>query len=483
MITSALPPFPRNIRQRLLFFLLSVPLRLKIMGMVVGLTIIFGTITSIMVRHILLENMDKVLRQESRTIAQEFSYQSPDYILINDIYGLNQRVLNAVASRQELRYVVILDREHHIITHSFKHGFPVELLRHIKNITPSQNSTQTIPTNEGRIWETTSPIMQGQQGFVMVGVSGNDMAHDIHNFISSLLASTTLVGFAGINLAAILTMLIMRPIKGLLAATKAVHHGHYTIPLPITANDEVGSLTKAFAEMRTELKKAAKLRQEKEILRRNFLHSVMAGQEKERKRLARELHDQLGQSLTSLQVELTLLEKNNTNNQIQGNIDRLRQTISREMEAIHHMAVELRPSILDDMGLIAAIEMYVADFAKRYDIKVDLAVMGDKEELSPCIDSCFYRIAQELLTNALRHGKAKEIMVLLRCHKQRIRLIVEDDGVGFNPHILTTTSRLGIHGIKERLDLVNGTFRLESEPGQGTIVIIDAPIDPGECHE
>jgi signal transduction histidine kinase len=469
---------------RLLLFFLGVSLRLKIMGMVVGLTLLFGTITSLMVRHALYANMEEFICQESQAVANEFAYQAPEFILINDIYGLNQLITVGVSNRQNLRYVVIVDNDGHVLTHTFGSGFPKELIGHIHSLTQAQTGNWAIMTNEGLVWEATAPLLQGQQGFVLVGVSEKKLVQDIEKFISALIGTTVLVGLTGIIVAAILTMLIMRPIKGLLVATKAVHGGDYNPPLPVASRDEVGALTKAFAGMTSELQKVDIVRQEKDAMSRNFLQSVMASQESERKRIARELHDQTGQSLASLQVELRLLEKNKQSTEAQGNIDRLRQTITKELDAIHHMAVELRPSVLDDMGLVAALEMYCSDFRQRYAIDVDLSVVGFHDQRpAPCIETCFYRIAQELLNNGLRHGKADSLSVLLRWQDKTIRLIVEDNGVGFNPAILRDTTRLGIHGVRERVKLVGGQFRLESEPGQGTIIIITVPVDPGECHD
>jgi signal transduction histidine kinase len=223
---------------------------------------------------------------------------------------------------------------------------------------------------------------------------------------------------------------------------------------------------------------------EKEYLQRDFLHRVMAGQEGERKRIARELHDQTGQALASVMVDLKMLENAKNETEARQSIGRLRKAITEEMEAIHNLAVALRPSVLDDLGLVPAVEMLVRGFITRQEIPVELTIIGFAEKRPDgCTETCVYRIVQEALSNVARHARATEVSVLLEWRGENIRGVIEDNGIGFAPERVDSKTKLGVLGMKERAQLLQGTFRIESGPGDGTMLVFEMPAKAGVCHE
>jgi signal transduction histidine kinase len=463
--------------------LLSVPLQLKIIGMAVGLTYLVGAVTTYQVHKVLNDNMNTVLEMESRSFAAEFAGLSASHLLINDLYGLSSTLKSMALNRPDLRYTVVLDARNNVLAHTFEGGFPGDLLRRFRiSPKPLDVRVEKISTNEGIIWEAAHPIMQGEIGSVRVGLSTQRLQKRNNFFVQTLVLNIVLVGIAAIVVSGYLTWLITRPVNDLIQATKRVREGDYSVQFPSPTSDELGWLIKAFSEMVQQLHQAEKERLEKEQMRRDLLQRIIITQENERKRISRELHDQTGQALASLMVTLKLLENAENYNEAKKGLTSLKAAINREMEAIHGMAVELRPSVLDDLGLVPALELYLNDFEAKHSIGISFVTIGfEKSRPDACIETCIYRIIQESLTNVLRHARATSVSIILEWDKGKIRGIIEDDGIGFETGaIKANPARLGIYGMEERALLLGGSFRIESEPEQGTMIIFEIPSETGD---
>jgi signal transduction histidine kinase len=220
-------------------------------------------------------------------------------------------------------------------------------------------------------------------------------------------------------------------------------------------------------------------RQQAEVLQR-----VIAAQEEERKRIARELHDQTGQSLTSLMIGLRRLEAAQMPEEERQAIAELQQNANRALDELHHLIFELRPSVLEDLGLVVALQRYIEEFARRTGLRVETeldALAGVR--LEPAVEIALYRIVQEALTNVDRHARATTASVLLQCRGDSLLLIVEDDGSGFVvPEIGAGDSEhFGLMGMQERAALIGGKLTIESSPGAGTTIYVEVPR-PG-CKE
>jgi signal transduction histidine kinase len=221
------------------------------------------------------------------------------------------------------------------------------------------------------------------------------------------------------------------------------------------------------------------LRQE-EMLRRHLLERVMAVQEEERKRIALELHDQTGQPLTSLIITLGVLAEVTSMREVKAHVQDLRSLASRILQDVHDLALELRPSVLDDLGLLAALRHLHKEYQDRFRLPVDFQVLGlDGERLPSEVEIALYRIVQEALTNIARHAEAQSISVLLERRGALLKLIVEDDGHGFD--VTSTMSahsrkRLGLYGMRERASLLGGTLTIESSSESGTAVFVEIPL-------
>ncbi|MFH1019458.1 MAG: HAMP domain-containing protein [Pseudomonadota bacterium] len=481
----ALIAFFRQAVRRVRSALLSVPLKLKILGLALALILLFGAVTIYKVQAALSENFDDFLREESRFVATELSYQAHDYLLINDVYGLTQMLRNTVQNRPDLRYVFVRNAAGQVVAHTFEGGFPADLLQgNALGLPPPVSSPRLVRTNEGSIWEAAAGISNGNEGEVVAGVKGDSLRRQIEAITGALVRTTLLVAVFGVLLSLGLTWLITRPVSRLLEATRAVRRGDYSVRLaPTESRDELGRLMEGFNAMVLSLASADKARLEKEHLQRDFLHRVMAGQEGERKRIARELHDQTGQALASVMVDLKMLENAKNENETRQSIGRLRKAITEEMETIHDLAVALRPSVLDDLGLVPAVEMLARDCINR-GIPVELTTIGFAEKRpDACTETCVYRIVQEALANVARHARATEVSVLLEWRGENIRGVIEDNGIGFEPERVDSKTRLGVLGMRERTQLLQGSFRIESSPGEGAMLVFEMPARAGVCHE
>jgi signal transduction histidine kinase len=212
---------------------------------------------------------------------------------------------------------------------------------------------------------------------------------------------------------------------------------------------------------------------------------ILHAQEEERKRISRELHDEVGQALTAISVNLQLLKQKaaKINNRLDGTVAETQSMLEQTMSNVHRFSYELRPAMLDDLGLVIALRWYIKAFAKRTSIKVNFRADPVVEQLQNEPKTVIYRVIQESLTNIYKYAGAARAAVVIRRNNDGVRLTVKDDGRGFQPDQLDQSSReksgLGLMGMQERLRLVNGQFVVKSAPGKGTTILALIPFQPG----
>jgi signal transduction histidine kinase len=204
---------------------------------------------------------------------------------------------------------------------------------------------------------------------------------------------------------------------------------------------------------------------------RDSLRHVVAGQEVERRRLARELHDETGQALTSILLGLRALEEANTG----VDVDELRGLVVATLQDVRRLAVQLRPKALDDFGLVPALERLAQTFSESSGIRVQLEARIGDERLPTEVETTVYRIVQEALTNVVKHAEAREVSILLVRRDGMLTAVVEDDGGGFDSAAVRTDS-LGLEGMRERVALHDGRLTIESAPGSGTTLRVEVPL-------
>ncbi len=201
--------------------------------------------------------------------------------------------------------------------------------------------------------------------------------------------------------------------------------------------------------------------------------------EKERRHVARELHDEIGQALTAIKMELAQAERSQTPEGVSAALQSARTATDAALHAVRDLSRMLHPRILDDLGLAAALEMQVRDFSRRTGIPAQLSHDAVEHRADARVALCAYRIVQEALTNVGRHAAATRCDVSLSHHPGTLRVIVQDDGRGFDPQAAAGDG-VGLLGIQERVAGCGGRYSLETAPGRGTRLVVDLPLSPSE---
>jgi signal transduction histidine kinase len=210
---------------------------------------------------------------------------------------------------------------------------------------------------------------------------------------------------------------------------------------------------------------------------------IINAQEAERKRISQELHDEMGQALTAIIYNLEMSLRDLPPGLGQTTRERLVEAYSltlRTLEQVRLLSLDLRPAMLDDLGLVPALRSYVGRYTRRTGMEVAFEAVGMEEQLSPEMDTALYRIVQEALTNVARHAQARSIRLRLECKASTVAVLVQDDGRGFdveqklesNP----SDSGVGLIGIEERVHALGGRLSIFSQPGQGTVLSVEMPL-------
>ena len=226
----------------------------------------------------------------------------------------------------------------------------------------------------------------------------------------------------------------------------------------------------------TERKQAAEIKQA-EAMHRLLLEHTLSAQEEERRRIARELHDEAGQLLTALLVGLRTLEDARKLADVKAQGQRLREITTQALDEVGRLARGLHPTVLDDHGLGVALTRYVAEYTKTHNITVDLTLGKlDSSNLPPAVQIALYRILQEALTNVARHSGAKSVSIRFARLATALEVAVVDDGCGFDAKAVAVSShRLGIQSMRERAAMLGGTVRFTSQ-GKGTKILVQVPL-------
>ena len=254
---------------------------------------------------------------------------------------------------------------------------------------------------------------------------------------------------------------------------------------PLFENGEVSG-TVGFGRDITEQKKGEMALQESEKQLRSLSSQLLTAQETERRRISRELHDELGQALTAMKLRLRLIEKGLEKDQItiRQDCEDLLGYIDQAIENTRRLSLDLSPSILEDLGLTAALQWLTNNFIRNNHITVKMDMIEIDQLFSRDAQTMIYRIIQETLTNIGKHAQANNVSIAIRNHNGGISFFVEDDGKGFN--VIKTMMRnpsekgLGLATMDERARILGGSFNLWSQEGKGTRVSLSIPLKNGE---
>lgn len=462
----------------------SISVRWKILGLALGVILLLGLSLTIQMRLIQEETLRAELQRHGIALTRDLAARAAEFILLDDLYSLHNLLQDTQAHNDSVRYAFILDTLGMPLVHSFREGFPQGLLDANAVGPTDRYRVQRLETNEGVVWDIAAPVLSGEGGVARLGVSEAGLQATLAHTTRQFLLTTALVALLGMGVASVLTWMISRPIRQLVEGTEAVAAGKLDTRVSPWADDEMGALAQAFNRMTVELSRAAQERAEREQLRGLLIDKIITAQEEERRRIARELHDDTGQALTAIKMGLTNALALCRHCQERGRLDELHRLAGETLLGVRQLALELRPPVLDDLGLVAAVRRYTYDWGRTFGVSVSFEAFGlDGLRLDPAVEIAVYRIIQEALTNVGRHAQARHVGVVLERRKNECVAIVEDDGQGFDPVASRDARHLGLQGMEERAALVNGQVVIETAPGAGTTVFVRVPLQVSNAAE
>ncbi len=287
---------------------------------------------------------------------------------------------------------------------------------------------------------------------------------------ASLVTFITIGWLVSVALNFVVLQIAFRPLTELQKVMARVQSGEHSLRARLTGADpQADQMAQAFNMMLEAIDDATRLR----------ASQIINAQEQERKRIARELHDETSQVLTSLLISLAVLEESLTTPEARERIADTRRLAHQTLRAIRSLSIDLRPSALDDLGLLPALRWYVKEYQKKCSIEVDFVSSGFKERLPAEMETALYRIVQEALTNTARHAQAKRVSIMLKEGEKEIEGIISDDGIGFDIEALRKSPDnergLGLAGMTERAVLLDGSLDIASRPGHGTTITVHIP--------
>ncbi|MBI2860737.1 MAG: HAMP domain-containing protein [Chloroflexi bacterium] len=351
-----------------------------------------------------------------------------------------------------------------------------------------------------------APVPDVPLGIVLEDVAGKALA--LPGALSRRLL--VLIGLAVTLLAAsawLVSRGLVRPIEHLAQSAQRIAEGDLETPIPSLTHDEIGNLASNLEMMRQRLKaslddiKGWNARLEQQVRERTrqvgklygevahreeqchlLLDRIITAQEDERRRLARELHDETGQFLTGLVLALKGLEERVASEpqMVREQLQSIRNLTTKATEDVRRLIWDLRPSLLDDMGLVDAIGWYLENHLKPKGVKCHLATGGFSRRLPPAVESSLFRLCQEAVNNIAKHAQASQAWIDLQIRGEMVAGSISDDGGGFDPARLASGANTGLLGMQERVNLLGGKLEIKSSPGKGTTIQFRVPLKEGQ---
>lgn len=458
--------------QRLFTWLFSAPLFLKIMGTGMLVAFIFGTVVLYQTRTSQSRTLYRILEERTKSMALLLASHIERPVITGNLFAIKRNLVQLMESNPSLSYVIIEDRQNRILVHTFEKSVPPDLVGLRTQPKTDDETIEVFGTEKGRIFEAAVPLVGGSAGKLRLGLTDQMVTTELSALTWLLLLTLGLCIAIGLGLALLLTYILTRPIQNLLLATNQIGEGKFEFRSRVFFGDEIGMLAVAFNRMANSLQMFSREVKEKEVIRQALIEKIVLAQEEERAFIARDLHDQLGQSLSALLLEIQSMRE--SKQQLVDLCSTLESRTYRLIDEVRRLAWGMHPSILDDYGLNNALARYIDEISKASKIRIDYQYIcpNQFERLPVRTEVTLYRIAQEAITNIVRHAHARQASVILMRTTKDTLLLIEDDGVGFD---LAQADRdglahMGLIGMRERATLLGAEFTLESTPGNGVTI-------------
>jgi len=413
------------------------------------------------------------LKDTADSIIQQIANTSGNYMVAVD-YATLEDYLKNITHYKELLYLAILDRDDNVVISLGP--FP-QKNRPAIDISPAK-------TNDG-VYDIAEEIKVADQpmGKVLLGFSLRIMQDAIEKSRFRGISIAIIEIILTVIVTVIIGLGLTRRLGMLSNAAAEVEAGNYSVTVDTEVCDEVGKTATAFNRMvsevsnRTQQLQKAEARSSKLLQEnRQLIHTSLEIQEAERKHLARELHDELGQCLTAIQADAELIrDLSNEDKRITTSATAIMDVSSRVYDVVHSMMHRLRPGILDNLGLVEALKDEIKSWESRNPLtKCHFTFSENVSELSEHTNITLYRIVQECLTNITKHANASKVNIVLSKKENTLLLDVSDNGTGFD--MKSHNRGLGLIGMRERVESLNGHLQIESKINAGVKIKISVPL-------
>lgn len=441
--------------------------------------------------------------------------------LISEDLPTLRRFVNHTMEQDYVRYVMLLDPHGKVVMHSDLAEVGKILEANLYDLDQeaqlSRRQFTRLPEQEELHCDLSAPILVAgaRLGTVRLGYSYLAVEKEIAEAQRQIFYSGLVIIIIGGVVAYFLATFITSPLKRIILATQAVANGNLNPSLSINRTDEIGTLVDSFNKMAEELEKHRRhlqnlvqartleletanqhlileinerkrtqeeLGQSRQRLRELALH-IQYVKEEEAKRIAREIHDELGQALTALKMDLYWLVPRLSSDQtpLRDKISKMSKLIDTTVQSVRRISSELRPGILDDFGLSAAMEWQSKEFKDRTGIQCDFISEPESIVLDPDRSVAIFRIFQETLTNIVRHANATVVDVRLEENNSKVGLMVRDNGKGISENELLDSRSFGVIGMNERVNDLGGELIIHGLPDKGTTVSVRIPKGERSC--
>ena len=477
-----------------------------------GVLLAIGLIGGMMMLNLQRQAAESQFEQSGMVLA-EAVHDS----LANDMLRANrdhiQDAVLRIASRTSINEVVIINTDRKIVAS----GEPSELgeIREDEDIARALTSGLTITRYEEQYGKSEMcvilPIMNQPEchtchgpepkilGAIEIGLARAPLEDQIkeQTLVMMLIGGITFV-VLGIVLAFVIRSEVGTPLAALTASAQKIAEGDFSARAKVTSKDEVGVLARTFNEMaghveqyaraiedsKQELEQKIRERtqqlQDMAAIRGRLLDRLISAQEEERRRIARELHDEAGQALTMIMLNLarTIDALPEDATAAKERLSQSRSLAEQTLSELRKLIYELRPELLDQLGMVPALRSYVKTRLEAANIKAQLKFLGLQERLPSQVEITLFRVIQEAVTNIVRHSGASMVTIQVTARDSAVTATVEDDGRGFDVEaVLNAPESWGLRGIRERVAVIGGELSIESAPGRGTCLRVSIPLE------
>lgn len=460
--------------------------------LIVGSIFICGLVIGGTILRTAYNSLETSLVRSSQEIASSMAVTVSSDILLDDRFALNERMSKALETNEQIRYLIVTTPDGSVLASTFLEGLPKGLppVRLPAGAQAQEMDVMTFASNEGSIREIMVPIDDGFLGYIRLGVTDKQMMRDLQEKCLLAVLLVTMSCVAAAILATRYAHEFLKPVARLSFAVKQMEKGKYGVQVPVTTRDEVGQLAKTFNAMSEGLRSTIErnnrlvddLRQ-KEADRVWLIQQLFSARENEQRRISRELHDESSQSMATILTYLRLLHDKLDTDEQREMLFEIRELTAVTLEGLRRLAVDLHPPLLEDLGLAAALEKYLEPLQRvNPDIELRWSFEGDFASLSKPVALMCYRTVQEAVANTLKHAAAEHVDIHMLVCGRRVYISVQDDGIGFDGEAekkARLNRHLGIVSMRERTELLQGSFKLQSAPGKGTKINIMLPVDGG----